>query len=93
MRAQPLSSVLLLATLWTVAHQGPLEFSSEFLMEFSNQEYWSELSFPTPWDLPNPRIEPVSLVSPAFAKRIKYWNMNCWVGLSLPTITFLREED
>ena len=61
MRAQPLSSVLLLATLWTVAHQGPLEFSSEFLMEFSNQEYWSELSFPTPGDCPDPGIEPTLL--------------------------------
>jgi len=35
----------------------------------------------------------MSLVSPAFGKRIKYWNINCWVGLSLPTFTFLREED
>jgi len=26
-------------------------------MEFSRQEYWNRLSFPTPGDLPNPEIE------------------------------------
>ena len=30
-------------------------------MEFSKQEYWSGLSFPSPGDLPNPGIEPRSL--------------------------------
>ena len=33
------------------------------------QEYWSGLPFPTPRDLPNPGIEPTSLVSPALAGR------------------------
>ena len=33
-------------------------------MEFSRQEYWSGLPFPTPEDLPDPRIEPcVSCIS------------------------------
>ena len=36
-------------------------------MGFSRQEYWSGLSFPSAGDLPNPGIEPVSLVSPALA--------------------------
>ena len=36
-------------------------------MEFSMQEYWSGLPFPTPGDLPDPGIEPVSLTSPALA--------------------------
>ena len=45
--------------LWTVAHQAPLS------MGFSRQGYWSGLPFPTPGDLPDPRIEPVSPVSPA----------------------------
>ena len=36
-------------------------------MEYSRQEYWSRLPFPTPGDLPNPGIEPTSLVSPALA--------------------------
>ena len=42
------------ATLWTVAHQTPLS------MEFSKQEYWSGLPFPSPGDLPDPGIEPRS---------------------------------
>ena len=38
-------------------------------MEFSRQEYWSGLTFPPPGDLPDPGIEPTSLVSPALAGR------------------------
>ena len=30
-------------------------------MRFPRQEYWSELPFPTPGDLPNPGTEPGSL--------------------------------
>ena len=30
-------------------------------MEFSRQEYWSGLPFPSPGNLPNPGIEPGSL--------------------------------
>ena len=40
-------------------------------MEFPRQEYWSELPFPTPGDLPNTGIKPASLASP-------------WQGDSLP---------
>ena len=36
-------------------------------MKFSRQEYWSGLPFPSPGDLPNPRIESMSLASPALA--------------------------
>ena len=36
-------------------------------MEFSRQEYWSGLSCPPPGDLPDPGIEPSSLMSPALA--------------------------
>ena len=39
---------------WTVACQAHLS------MEFSRQEYWSELPLPTPGDLPNPGIKPRS---------------------------------
>ena len=39
---------------WTVAHQAPLS------MEFSRQEYWSGLPFPSPEGLPDPGIEPGS---------------------------------
>ena len=38
----------------SVVHQASLS------MEFSRQEYWSKLWFPSPEDLPNPGIEPVS---------------------------------
>ena len=41
-------------TPWTAAHQAPQS------MEFSRQEYWSGLPFPSPGDLPNPGIEPGS---------------------------------
>ena len=56
-------SVWLLETLWTGARQAPLS------MGLSRQEYWSELLCPPPGDLPDPGIEPVSLVSPALAGR------------------------
>ena len=36
-------------------------------MEFSRQEYWSELPFPSPGDPPNPGIKPMSLAFPALA--------------------------
>ena len=41
-------------TPWTIARQAPLS------MEFSRQEYWSGLPFPSPGDLPDPGIEPRS---------------------------------
>ena len=49
-----LSRVRLFAIPWTVTYQVPPS------MEFSRQEYWSELPFPSPGDLPNPGIEPGS---------------------------------
>ena len=55
-----LSPVQLFAAPWTVTHQAPLS------MEFSRQEYWSELPFPSPGDLLDPGIKPASLRSPAF---------------------------
>ena len=36
-------------------------------MEFSRQEYWSELPFPPPGNLPNSGIKPVFLASLALA--------------------------
>ena len=42
------------ATPWMVAHQTHLS------MEFFRQEYWSELPFPTPGDLPDPGVESAS---------------------------------
>ena len=47
--------------LWTVAHQAPRSLG------FSRQEYCSGLLCLSPGDLPNPGIEPKSLISPALA--------------------------
>ena len=48
------SRVWLFETPWTVDCQAPLS------MEFSRQEYWSSLPFPSAEDLPDPGIEPRS---------------------------------
>ena len=55
------SHVLLCAIPWAVAYQAPLSLG------FSRQEYWSGLPRPPPGDLPDPGIEPVSLMSPTLA--------------------------
>ena len=49
-----LSHVWLFATPCTVAYKTPLS------MEFSRQEYWSGLPFPSPGELPSPGAEPGS---------------------------------
>ena len=51
------------ATLWTVAGQAPLS------VVFSWQEYWSGLSLPPPWDLPDPGIKPCLL-------KLLHWQMD-----------------
>ena len=51
---ESLSRVRLFAAPWTVAYQAPPS------MEFSGQECWSGLPFPSPGDLPDPGIEPRS---------------------------------
>ena len=56
-----LSCIQLFVTPWATACRAPLS------IEFSRQEYWSELPVPSPADLPDPGIEPMSLASPALA--------------------------
>ena len=54
---QPLVSLRplqLFVTLCITAHQAPLS------MGFPRQEYWSELPFPSPGDVPNPGIKLMS---------------------------------
>ena len=46
--------VQLFVTTQTVAHQVPMS------MDFSRQEYWSGLPFPSPGGLPNPGSKPTS---------------------------------
>ena len=52
------SRVRLFVTPWTVACQAPLS------MEFSRQEYWSGLPFPSPGDLSD--LKPVSRITSRF---------------------------
>ena len=52
------------ATLWTIACQAPLGIL--------RQEYWSGLLCPPLGDLPEPGIEPVSLVSTCTGRRVLY---------------------
>ena len=59
-----LSCVGLFVTPWTAARQAHLSVG------FPRQEYWSELSFSLPGDLPDPEIEPASPESPALAGRL-----------------------
>ena len=47
--------------LWTIVCHTPLS------MGFSKQEQWSRLPCPPPGNLPDPGIEPVSLMSPALS--------------------------
>ena len=60
-KCQLLSHVWLFVAPWTVAYQASVS------MEFSRQEYWSGLPFPSPGNLPNPRIEPGSPALQAYS--------------------------
>ena len=68
-------SVVTVACQVTVAWQAPLS------MGFPRQEYWSGLPFPPTGDLPNPGIEPVSLMSPELAGRF-FTTSTTWEILS-----------
>ena len=54
-------SCLTLRPIWTGARQAPLS------MGIPRQKHWSGLPFPVLGDLPNPGMEPTSLVSPALS--------------------------
>ena len=61
--AKSFSCVQLFVSLWTIAHQALLS------MEFSRQEFQSGLPFLPPGNLPDPRIEQMSFMSPALGGR------------------------
>ena len=68
---------------WTVPCQAPLP------MEFSRQEYWNGVPFPTPGDLPNPRVEAASLMSPGIGRQVLYhWHH---LGSSLHVQQIVKE--
>ena len=71
----------LFAIPWTVAHQVPLS------IEFSRQEYWSRLPFPSPGDLPNPGIEPGSSALQTDALPYVLTTKPCPLGPYLPVTT------
>ena len=79
------------ATPWTVAHQAPLSTG------FSRQEYWNGLPFPSPGNLPDLGIKPMSLVSPElsgrlftiWANREAPYNLKNW--LKIPLLALLLE--
>ena len=62
-KSHDFSHVQLCATIRTVAHQAPLSLGR------SRQEFWSGLPCRPPGDLPEPRIEPASLMSSALPGR------------------------
>ena len=79
-----LSPVWLFATPWTIQS-----------MEFSRPEYWSGQPFPSPWNLPNPGIEPRSptLQAISWPAEPKGKPKNTGVGsLSLLQWIFLTHE-
>ena len=87
-----LSHVGLFATPWTVAQQAPLS------MEFSRQEYWNGLTFPSPGDLPDPGIKPWSPTLQADALpseppgkpgALGAWNLSHWITSEAPTFISL----
>ena len=94
-KVKMLSHVQLFVTPWTVAHQAPLS------MEFSRQECWSGLSFPSQRGLSNPGMEPGSLAlqadslpSEPSGKPILYVNPNLLIHpcLSLSCVCYSSFE-
>ena len=65
---------------WTITCQVHLS------MGFFWQEYWSGLPFPSPGDLPNPEIEPVSPASLALAGRFFFNHYATWESLYLTIV-------
>ena len=67
-------------------------------IEFSRQEYWSGLSFPSPGDLPNPGIKPGSpalqadslLLEPSGKKKKSHRAHTFRIGLLKKSIGFVQ---
>ena len=62
------SHVQLFVIPWTVTHHTPLS------RDFSRQEYWSRLPFPSPTDLLDPGIEPTSPALQVDSLPCEPWN-------------------
>ena len=84
---QLLSHVWFFSTPWTVVYQAPLS------LEFSRQDYWSELLFLSPEDLPNssikrgsPALKVISLPSKPPGKPTISQKVKMKVSRSCPTL-------
>ena len=78
-----------LVTPWTVAYQAPPS------MEFSRQEYWSGLPFPSAGNLPNPGIKPTSLTLQVILYQLIHQESPRkleWVGYPFFQHIFLTQE-
>ena len=85
---QSLSRVRLFVTPWTVPHQAPPS------IEFSRQEYWNGLPFPSPGDLPDPGIKTGSPGLQADVLPFEPPGNSSKSGpLIHPTLSLLRPED
>ena len=99
------SPIQLFATLWTVAHQAPL--SMGFLRQecwsglpslpgssvhgILQARILEWVAIPLPGDLPDPRIEPISLTSPALAGRF-FTTSTTWEGGLLACSVFYKQQ-
>ena len=79
-RVSCFSHVQLFVMLWTRARQAPLS------MGFSIGEYWSGLPCPPPGNLPNPGIEPISLMSPTLAGGFFITSATCMYPSNLSSL-------
>ena len=68
-------------TPWTIAHPSPLS------MEFSRQEHWWGLAFPSPEDLPCPGIEPVLLYCRQILYRVSYTEVLLYVSVQFSSVS------
>ena len=83
---QLFSHIWLFTTLWTIGHQAPLSIG------VPRQEYWSGLPFPSPGDLPNPGIKPISPVSPDLAGRFLPLRSAIRECLKLQSVSSLKRD-
>ena len=62
--------VCVLLSCVTLCNPMDVAFQAPLSVEFSRHKYWSGLPFSLPGHLPDPGIEPTSLMSPALAGRL-----------------------
>ena len=55
---------------WLFAHQRTVVCQAPLSMEFSRQEYWSELPIPSLGYLPDSGVQPMSLASPTLESQL-----------------------